>query len=250
MYGGNASVGYVQSVINLTKVSETNKLDLTFTFIWNDSLVTRARNNIVDEFLESNSDYLIFVDADIQFNPLDLLYMVELAETDKEKQIICAAYPMKTIDWNLINKANQKGYIKTPEDNLKYQSKYVVNFSQEEKNEEIIFFDLDKPVKVYQSGTGFMLIAKNVFYKFKEKYPEQEYFDQQNNKNKIAFFDCKINPKTKDYMSEDWMFCDYMNKININTWLIPWISLNHFGTYNYVGNFAETSKSYIEILNN
>ena len=86
-----------------------------------------------------------------------------------------------------------------------------------------------------------MLIAKDVFYKFKEKYPEQTYIEEGDGEERVAFFDCKINVETKAYMSEDWMFCDYTNKISIPTWICPWISLNHFGVYEYVGNFKEYS---------
>ena len=51
-------------------------------------------------FLKSNRDYLFFIDADIAFNPLDFLYMVQLATSEKDKQIICGAYPKKHINWN------------------------------------------------------------------------------------------------------------------------------------------------------
>ena len=169
--------------------------------------------------------------------------MVQLAELDKKKQIICAVYPKKHINWNFIKKAEEKGLVKNKEDYSKYQSDFVVNYLMptDKKEGDLLFFNPDEPLKVYQAGTGFMLIAKDVFHKFKQKYPEQIYVEEGDKEEKVAFFDCKINEKTKTYMSEDWMFCDYAKKISIPTWILPWISLNHSGVYDYLGNFKEYS---------
>lgn len=248
MYGGNATVGYVESLINLIKICAIYNVEIDYLFLWNESLITRGRNGIADDFLKTDYDYLFFIDADISFNALDFLYMVELAAKDKEKQIICGAYPKKIINWDFIKKAEETGHIKNSKDYLNYQSEYVVNVVSSDKN-EIVFFDLEKPLKVHQSGTGFMLIAREVFYKFKENYPEQKYIDEKTKKEMVAFFDCKINPETNFYMSEDWMFCYYASKILIPTWVLPWVSLNHFGSYNFTGNFKEHSRKYEEILN-
>ena len=251
MYGGSAFAGYVHSLMELTAICTKNNISLDFLCVWNESLITRGRNNLVHNFLKTDNEYLFFVDADIVFNPFDFLYMLQLAKLDKEKQIICGAYPIKTINWDFIRKAEERGFVKNKEDYSQYQSSYVVNLT-EVSSTKTVPFNPDEPLKVYQSGTGFMLIAKNVFLKFKEKYPEQKYVDKglndfgdwEDGEEKVAFFDCKINKKTKQYMSEDWMFCDYTNKIGISTWVLPWVSLNHFGTYEYKGNFKNYSEQY------
>jgi hypothetical protein len=246
MFGGQAHVGYIQSIINLTEIASKHDIQISYLFRWNESLITRARNHIVDEFLKGDSDYLFFIDADISFNPLDFLYMIQLAEKDKEKQIICGAYPHKLINWDFIHEANKKELIKNKEEYLFYQSKYVLNISEKDKNESILF-NLEEPLKVHQSGTGFMLIAREVFNKFTKNYPEQKYIDQDSKTEKIAFFDCKINPETNFYMSEDWMFCYYASKMSISTWILPWVSLSHFGTYEYKGDFVQFSLGLKEI---
>ncbi len=246
MSGGVAFTGYIRSVIELTKICAFNNVDIEFLFIYNESLITRGRNNLTHHFLKTNRDYLIFIDADITFDPLDFLYMVQLAELDKEKQIICALYPKKHINWNFIRKAEEKGLIENKEDYSKYQSEFVVNhlMPTDKKEGDLFFFDPNEPLKVHQAGTGFMLIAKDVFYKFKQKYPEQIYIDADDREEKVAFFDCKINEESNVYMSEDYMFCDYTKKISIPTWILPWISLNHSGVYDFVGNFKEYSQNY------
>jgi hypothetical protein len=243
MSGGVAFAGYIKSIIELSKICMSNDIKIEYTFMYNESLITRGRNNLVHMFLKSDHDYLFFIDADISFDAFDFLYMVQLAELDKEKQIICGLYPKKHINWNFIKKAEEKKLIKNKEDYSKYQSDFVVNYllPNDKKEGDLFSFNPDEPLEVYQAGTGFMLIARDVFYKFKKNYPEQIYIDEDDLEEKVAFFDCKINSKTKAYMSEDWMFCDYTRKILIPTWVLPWISLNHFGIYEYLGNFKEYS---------
>ena len=251
MSGGVAFTGYIRSVIELTKICAENNIDLDFTFIFNESLITRGRNHLTHLFLKSNRDYLFFIDADISFDPLDLLYMVQLATLEKDKQIICAVYPKKHINWDFIKKAEDFGLVKNKEDYKKYQSEFVLNYvtSENDLSSKNIIFNTEEPLKVYQSGTGFMLISKDVFYKFKEKYPEQTYLDLGDGEEKVAFFDCKINPENKVYMSEDYMFCDYADKISIPTWILPWVSLNHSGTFEFSGNFKEYSEELFKIMN-
>jgi hypothetical protein len=246
MYGGTCYVGYVNSMIELSKICAINNIEINFLFTYNQALITKARNDIAHDFLESDFDYLFFIDADISFDPLDLLYMVQLAITDKEKQIICGAYPKKKINWPFIKKAEEEGLIQNSEDYIKYQSLYAINITAD--GEKGITFSLDEPLQVYQSATGFMLIAKEVFNKFKKSYPEQNYIDEDDKKEKMAFFDCKINPETKFYMPEDWMFCYYARQLSIFTWILPWISLSHFGTHQFMGNFKEHSKAHKVLL--
>ena len=55
-----------------------------------DSLVTRARNKLVTQFLESDYTHLFFVDADISFTPDDFIRIVNV-----NKPIVTAPYPIK-----------------------------------------------------------------------------------------------------------------------------------------------------------
>ena len=46
-------------------------------YLFNESLITRARNYLVDEFLRSPYTHLMFIDSDIHFNPNDVLTLVD-----------------------------------------------------------------------------------------------------------------------------------------------------------------------------
>src|SRR5690606_20425749 len=49
------------------------------------------------------------------------------------------------------------------------------------------------------------------------------------------YFQALIDPESKRYLSEDYMFCQWARKIGIPTYLYPWIKLQHIGTYIFSG---------------
>jgi hypothetical protein len=55
----------------------------------------------------------------------------------------------------------------------------------------------------------------------------------------MAYFDCIIDPDTKRYLSEDYMFCQNVRKAGGKVWLCPWISLQHVGMYIFGGSLAD-----------
>ena len=85
------------------------------------------------------------------------------------------------------------------------------------------------------------MIHREVFEKFIEAYPEQWSIDPDTRNPLYYFFDCKINPETKFYLSEDYMFCQYADKIGYSTWVMPRIHLTHTGAYTFSGSFADAS---------
>jgi hypothetical protein len=76
MYGGNCKGVYTESLINLLLVLSKAGHQVVYTKIYNESLITRARNSLVREFYLSKSDALLFIDADHGFNADDVLRMI------------------------------------------------------------------------------------------------------------------------------------------------------------------------------
>ena len=56
----------------------------------------------------------------------------------------------------------------------------------------------------------------------------------------FAYFDTVIDPDSKRYLSEDYMFCRYARKAGMKVWVCPWIKLQHIGNYTFKGNFPST----------
>lgn len=115
MYGGQCHGMYTKSIADLAKICQAYEVDLKLFYLFNESLITRARNYCVDEFVRSDYTHLMFIDSDIGFDPNDVLTLATLADPEDEnpetrKEIICGPYPKKTIAWEKIKRAVDKGY--------------------------------------------------------------------------------------------------------------------------------------------
>jgi len=239
MYGGICEGTYTKSVADLSAICTRYGIDMRLFFLFNESLITRARNYTVDEFLRSDMTHLMFIDADIQFDANDVLTLAAIADPDSDKDIVCGPYPKKTISWEKIKKAVDKGFA---DENPNVLENFVGDhvFNPVEGVSEI---KINEPAEVSEGGTGFMMIQRRVFEKFAEAYPQQLYtpdhvrtkhFD--GTRQIMAYFDTVIDEKSNRYLSEDYMFCRWARDIGIKVWMCPWMKLSHAGKYNFTGN--------------
>ena len=241
MYGGMASGLFCKSTNDLSRLCAQHGIELKDYFLFNESLVQRARNYVVDEFLRSGCTHLMFIDADIGFNAKDVLSLLAIQVSDSEKyQIMTGPYPKKTIAWEKVKSAVKNGKGENPAELAFYAADYVFNPSKNVKS-----FRIDEPVEVAEGGTGFMLIPRTALEKYAAAYPEYSYkpdhirsenFD--GSREIMAFFDCGIDPISKRYLSEDYFFCRNATKIGISIHMCPWMSLQHVGSYIFRGSVA------------
>lgn len=245
MYGGSASGVFTKSTNDLATICAKHDIKLRFFYLFNESLVQRARNYCVDEFLRSDCTHLMFIDADIGFNPKDVLSLLGIQITYPDQfDILTGPYPKKSISWEKVQKAVTSKTSKTPSDLVNYTADFVFNPVQNVKS-----FRLDEPVEVSESGTGFMMIPRHVFEKYAEAYPELSYkpdhirtenFD--GSREITAYFDCVIDPDTKRYLSEDYFFCQKARSIGLKVHLCPWMELYHVGTYVFRGSMQHLAQ--------
>lgn len=238
MYGGQCTGMYTKSTNDLAIACTRYDIEVRFYYLFNESLITRARNYCVDEFLRSDCTHMLFIDSDIGFNYKDVLTLMHLSEDDEKYGIITGGYPKKTIAWEKIKVAVEHGFADKNPFNLEhFVGDYVFNPA-----EGVTEFSLFEPVEIREGGTGFMMIHRKVFERYAKAYPElsykpdhvrSEHFD--GTREITAFFDCVIDPKTKRYLSEDYMFSQYAREIGIKIWLCPWMQLKHVGTYTFGG---------------
>jgi len=110
MYGGMCHGLYTKSLMDTTSVCMQHGLQLQIYYMFNESLITRARNYCVANFLKSDADYLLFIDSDIAWNAMDLVYMWHLlAENPEKLKVFCGLYPKKTIAWEKVLHAAKSG---------------------------------------------------------------------------------------------------------------------------------------------
>tara|TARA_Y100001934_G_scaffold272270_1_gene360218 strand:+ start:259 stop:1041 length:783 start_codon:yes stop_codon:yes gene_type:complete len=230
-FGGNARVEFVKSLFDLTHLCAQLGIPFTMNLPKDESLITRARNKIVSQYMSTEKTHLIFIDADIEFNALDVIKLLY-----HDKDVVCGAYPFKNLP-----------------------PSYVVK-PKKSSNEEVL-------VEVEWTGTGFMMINRNTFLKLFEKnedlkcdltkahatgqiqyHPKlaAESVEIEKIKNKYYYdlFGVMIEEKDgwRNYLSEDYTFCRRWQKIGGKIYVDPSIKLNHIGTHTYEGSVEELNK--------
>jgi len=209
MYGAQCSGMYTRSMAELTTTMQRYGVPMQFYFLFNESLITRARNYCVDEFMRSDCTHLMFIDSDISFKAQDVLSMLAIMHQRQEMDVCCAPYPKKTIAWEKITQAVKSGVADEDPNVLEnFVGDYVFNpIRPKEKGEH--FIKLSEPTEVAEGGTGFMMIKRETFDKYKETYPQFMYrpdhvrtahFDGST--EIMAYFDALIDDKSQNLIPE------------------------------------------------
>ncbi len=243
-YGGMITADYFKSCLQLTALAAIKKIELQFGTIGNESLITRARNTLVQLFMDGDYTHLLFIDADIAFNPESVFRMLELNE-----DVVCGIYPRKTINWTKVIK-KIKDNPKIEENELMATSlEYNLNFADPNHIETKNGF-----VQVMDGATGFMLIKRSVFQKMADNYPKLKFtpdqhigssHDKEFNYHKTsdwnyAFFDTMID--NDRYLSEDYAFCRLWQNIGGKIYADISSGLTHYGNYSFKGNVSTQFK--------
>jgi hypothetical protein len=240
MYGGMAHGLYIKSSLDLQGVMSKYGIETKFSFLFNESLITRARNYLVDEFLRSDCTHMLFIDSDIGYSAQDVVALMAL-----DKEVIGGPYPKKAINWENVAKAARQHPDMEPQELEKLVGQYVFNVVKGTKS-----FSVTEPLEVMEIGTGFMMIKREVFDKMKDAYPNIHYKpDHLGQKNFDgtryihAYFDTVIDYTdsitgggSDRYLSEDYMFCQMWRKIGGQIFLCPWMKTQHIGSYAFSGN--------------
>jgi len=175
MYGGACNGMYARSMCDLTAMCLKYGIEMRSYFLFNESLITRARNYCVDEFLRSGYTHLLFIDSDIGFNPQDVLALLALQTDESEYDIIGGAYPKKCITWEKVVQAVNKGVADENPNVLEdFVGDFVFNPVMDE-GETSKSIKLDEPAQVLELGTGFMMVRRNTFEEYLKHYPEIMY---------------------------------------------------------------------------
>ena len=205
-YGGNIMEGCFSSYLRFSMLAMKHDIPFSIDTMVNESLVCRARNNLVAKFLANpDATHLMFIDADIAWEPESVLRLVL-----HDKGVVCGAYPMKT-----------------------EPIRYVLNIMEGAQHHDPLY-------EVSTSGTGFMLIKREVIEGLAAAMPELKYKDSLNLGEKFephmyALFDTIID-ENGHYLSEDWTFCKRVREVlKKPIWIDKGIKLDHLGTHRFRG---------------
>jgi hypothetical protein len=232
MYGGMCTGHYVQGLLLTMQKMREFGVNVAWCQIMNESLITRARNELTRIFLESDHDYLMFIDADIGF---DGEAIAQLMAADKD--VVCGIYPKKEVNWESVERAAAGGK-QGLED---YAGAFVFNMVGNADAHS----DESGCIEVRHGGTGFMLIKRGVFEHLLPHVPTyrvSSFQDEQGNYVKPLtheFFATSIDASGA-LLSEDYHFCELVREHGGSIHAHPFIKLNHVGTYIFGGDILKS----------
>jgi hypothetical protein len=246
-YGSVCFVNFVACLLQTIPLFNSFGIPIRVEFCRNDSLVSRARNNLIAKAMSDESaTHFMFIDADITWNPVDLLRLLIA-----NKPLVGGVYPIKNYNFgnltgeNTVNEwlehkrktelntsISDSDYIQNRL--LRYNINYISNVLEVKNN----------LTQVKHLATGFMLIQRQVIEKMSKAFPSTKYTDDvgflhgDENKYAYALFDCGV--EEGHYFSEDWLFCSRWTKMGGQIWIDVTVNLTHTGIEDYKGSFLSS----------
>jgi hypothetical protein len=245
-YGGMCQVSYVTGLLNTMVLFSQIGIKLRIEFCRNDSLVSRARNNLIAKVMADPSvTHMLFIDGDITWSPVDILKLIL-----SEKGLVGGIYPIKNYEWHKLttpgkdtvkewidskNASQLKGNVSDvdiiQQKLVRYNLNYLSNTLEIHNN----------LTKLKHLATGFMMIRRETIEKMAKAFPSTKYTDDvgfltgDENKWAYALFDCGV--EDDHYCSEDWLFCSRWTKMGGEVYADVTINLNHCGIEEFKGSY-------------
>lgn len=201
-YGGMISEATFLSFVKFSNVARKIGLEWSLETLVNESLISRGRNTLVAKFLSlPDPTHLMFVDADIGFEAWNVLLLI-----NHGVDVVGGLYPLKTLPL-----------------------KWVLNGVDGGEETEYL-------KEVSKTGTGFLLIKRDVFERLKshtnvKKYKNDIGLSQEYDNHMYTYFDTMV--REERYYSEDWTFCENWRELGGKIWIDKRIILRHLGNFSY-----------------
>lgn len=192
VYDGKLPAQTVRCLLNEYTVALGGGDQIEVRFLPNCSHPAMGRNQLVHEFLESDSDRLVFLDADVTFEP-GALVKIAHAKAD----FVGGAYRYKQDD-----ELYPVGWLETPE----------------------LWADEHGLLEVKTLPTGFLSLSRNVFQRLREAHPERvcEHFGKTNH----VYFQMPFHEGR--LYGEDSFFCKEWRDAGGKVYLDPELALTHW----------------------
>lgn len=172
------------------------------------SIITMARNALVNEFLKTEATDMLFIDSDVIVQPDDVL---RLLAQHTGRDVTAGMYPRRAKD-----------------------KRFFLDMHFDEKGD----FEFEGSLmKVKRVGTGFMMISREIIEKMIADHPEWQYENKDGDSTIAGIFDFAI--KDGKFVGEDYLFCDRVAQSGGSVWVDVDISLPHIGTEAFTNDFRE-----------
>jgi hypothetical protein len=197
-YMGNIGIGYFASMTRSRDILLKAGIESAVSFVEGDALIGRARNQLMERFINSEFTHLFYVDSDLEWDPSAPLRMIEA-----DKSCVCGLYPYK-----------------------QDCESYAVSFETDVNGSAQMVNGL-LPIK--QGPAGFMLLKRKMIQRMMDKFPSLKYEGGYN------FFQTEV--KDGIYWGEDTAFMERWRSISGSIWAMPNIDFKHAGNKKWIGNY-------------
>ena len=208
-YDGKVNIKTAFAIAQLVPLLDKMGVQIHLAHLSGCSIISKARNKLVSNFMSSDCTDLLFVDADVVINVEAVTRLLALS-TDKD--VVAGTYPRRAAD-----------------------AKFFLDFYLDE--EKKLEFDENGLMRVESVATGFMLIRRHVLEHMISTHPEWKYAGDGEGEDEYAVFDFLL--VDGQYIGEDYTFCRRARAEGFKIYLDPMISLPHIGTQEFTRNFEQ-----------
>jgi len=208
-YDFKVSLKLAISLAQFAQQAQQHGVDIQIGSICGCSVVSRARNLLAQDMLDSDCTDLMFIDADINFEAADIFRL--MAWTSDPKRGIVAGVPR--------TRSTAKQYIATLD-----------------QDDGELTMDGMGLVRAQRVATAFMMVRRDVFETLNAAHPEWRYYDERTKRTVPCIFDFMLTDE--GYVGEDYLFCDRAREQGFEVWIDPTIKLGHMGVQEYEGDFG------------
>lgn len=195
-YGGMLTVAYLRGLFEIVEESANAGVDVNFLVTEGESLVSRARNNLVTTFLKSDYDTLAFIDADIELRGVDFIRLAKMSGVRGAAVCLKSADHSEMLSCWLDSKRIKRNEMPS------------------------------EPFRVDYLGAAVMFIDRSAFEALVDTGDVLAYQDAGIGPG-YDFFPCGVVEGT--YLSEDYGFCQLLKSAGITIYCDPDIQVKHYG---------------------
>jgi hypothetical protein len=203
-YDGKLSIKLAYSLCQLMTAAMRHGISVHLAHVTGCSIITMARNRLVEQFLKTDCTELLFIDSDVIAQAEDILRLVAQSG---DKDITAGNYPRRASD-----------------------KKFFMDLYFDENGD----LEFDGPMmRINRVGTGFMLIRRHVIEAVAEKSSKYQSNDGSGDVSNVFEFKVEDN----QFVGEDYAFCDKAVAEGFKIWTDVEISLPHVGQEEFTSNF-------------
>lgn len=199
---GKVDAYYVHSLCESIKLGLKHSLAINAIFLAEESILTIARNELINLAYRDEYDAMVFIDDDELWAPEALIEII-LSEKD-------------VVGVPVVNKGDAK---------VEYNVSYDKNKVYKDKDDEYI--------KVRSVGTGFLKLSRKAIVDLCESNSEIIF---RNKKLKNVF---EFNYINGAFIGEDIMLCRKLHELGYGIWINPKHTVSHMGVKMYKGDFQK-----------